>query len=97
MTNIEELKFNQEIKILFLEVIKIGLKFFENQEIKKATKNIIDEYNIFILKQDGVGDTKKLEGWDNIAKSMPEAPEVSSDEITTEDLDKAWDNQLTAI
>lgn len=32
---------------------------------------------------------KELEGWDNIAKTMPE---VSKDEITTEDIDKTFFN-----
>ena len=36
-------------------------------------------------------DIKQLEGWDNIAKSMPEISLAEKgEEITTEDLDKAW-------
>ena len=47
MNNIEKLKFYQEIKILFLDVIKVGLKHFKNPEIKKITEEIIKEYKIF--------------------------------------------------
>ena len=41
MNKIEELKFYQEVKVLFLEVIKVRLKHFENPEIKKTTEGII--------------------------------------------------------
>ncbi|KKR09564.1 MAG: hypothetical protein UT43_C0017G0015 [Parcubacteria group bacterium GW2011_GWC1_39_29] len=47
MNNIEKLKFYQEIKILFLDVIKVGLKYFKNPEIKKTTESIIEQYKTF--------------------------------------------------
>ena len=37
-------------------------------------------------------DMKKLEGWDSIAKAMPEIPQLEKGEITTEDIDSWYGN-----
>lgn len=50
MNKIEELKFYQKVKTLYLEVIKVGLKHFENSEIKIITEEIIKNYKIFNAK-----------------------------------------------
>ncbi|MCR4284973.1 MAG: hypothetical protein NUV97_02915 [archaeon] len=43
MENIEEKKFYQEIRLIFLEVIRAGLKF-NNPEIIKTTREIMKEF-----------------------------------------------------
>jgi len=43
----EEKTFYEEIRLIFLYVIRTGLKNSHNPEIKQTTKNIMEEFKMF--------------------------------------------------
>lgn len=63
---------------------------FENWKDFSEHQNKLGQYHNWKYNQERkikFADMKELEGWNNIAKTMPE---VSKDEITTEDIDKTF-------
>lgn len=63
---------------------------FENWKDFSEHQNKMEQYHNWKYNKERkikFADMQKLEGWDNIAKSMPVS---SQDEITTEDIDKTF-------